>query len=212
MRTSTLIAVAFFVWAAAVMSAGLKPGPTDVGPTVMSAGLKPGTTFVGPTFRSAGITARAQQAPVLTGEYKPPPAPEQPLPYSHKTHLAQELKCADCHSTAETEDLATFPTTGICMGCHTNVKTDSPNIQKLAQYDQKNEEIPWRRVYRLPEFVYWSHKRHVTDAKITCDTCHGNVAQMDVMQKVKDISMAACIECHTKSSAPARCDTCHETQ
>ena len=97
------------------------------------------------------------------------------------------------------------------MGCHTTVKTDSPDIQKLAQYDAKNEEIPWRRVYRLPEFVYWSHKQHVTDAKITCDACHGNVPQLDVMQRVKDMSMPTCIECHKERSARVAC-TCHEVQ
>jgi len=43
------------------------------------------------------------------------------------------------------------------------------------------------------------------------------MAQVDdivgaVMQKVKDISMAACIECHKSHSAPVSCDTCHEVQ
>jgi hypothetical protein len=55
--------------------------------------------------------------------------------------------------------------------------------------------------------VYFSHKQHVTDAKVTCDTCHGDVPQMDVMQKVKDISMAACIECHKSHAARVNCDT-----
>ena len=50
------------------------------------------------------------------------------------------------------------------------------------------------------------------DAKVTCDTCHGNVPQMEVMQKVKDISMAACIDCHKAHSARVSCDTCHEVQ
>ena len=98
------------------------------------------------------------------------------------------------------------------MGCHANVKTDSPHIQKLKEADDKGEAIAWRRVYRLPSFVYFSHKQHVTDSKVACETCHGNVPQMDVMQKVKDISMAACIECHKANSARVNCDTCHEVQ
>jgi hypothetical protein len=160
------------------------------------------------------ISPAAQQEPAApaAGEYKPPPAPEQPIPYSHKVHLAQGLQCVMCHESVETDDHATLPPTATCMGCHSNVKTDSPNIQKLKAFDDKNEAVPWRRVYRLPTFVYFSHKQHVTDAKVTCDVCHGNVAQMDVMQKVKDISMAACIECHKSHSAPANCDTCHEVQ
>lgn len=161
----------------------------------------------------AGMAPAAQDAPApLTGEFKPPPAPEQPIPYSHKTHLAQGLQCVMCHETVETDDHATLPPISTCMGCHAKVKTDSPNIQKLKAFDDKNEEVPWKRVYRLPAFVYFSHKQHVTDAKVTCDVCHGNVPQLDIMQKMKDISMAACIECHKSHSAPANCDTCHEVQ
>ena len=162
----------------------------------------------------AAMTTAAQQAPAApaAGEYRPPPAPEQPLPYSHKTHLAQGLKCVMCHESVETDDHATLPPTATCMGCHANVRTDSPHIQKLKESDDKGETIPWRRVYRLPSFVYFSHKQHVTDAKVTCDTCHGDVPQMEVMQKVKDISMAACIECHKTHAARVNCDTCHEVQ
>src|SRR3954470_21486420 len=162
----------------------------------------------------AAVTPSAQQETVVppAGEYKPPPAPEQPIPYSHKVHLAQGLKCVMCHEGAETDDHATLPPTATCMGCHSNVKTDSPNIQKLKDFDDKHEAVPWRRVYRLPTFVYFSHKQHVTDSKVACETCHGNVPQMDVMQKVKDISMAACIECHKANAARVNCDTCHEVQ
>ena len=182
MRVSRLIAVAVVIWAAAVWFT---------------------------------VASSAQQEPPpapAASLYKPPPPPEQPIPYSHKTHLAQGLKCVMCHETVETDDHATLPPTATCMGCHSNVKTDSPHIQKLKEWDDKNETVPWRRAYRLPSFVYFSHKQHVTDAKVTCDTCHGNVPQMDVMQKVKDISMAACIECHKSHSAPVNCDTCHEVQ
>ena len=34
-----------------------------------------------------------------------------------------------------------------CMVCHERIKTDSPEIKKLAAYAQKNEEPPWVRVY-----------------------------------------------------------------
>jgi hypothetical protein len=168
--------------------------------------------WIGVVFGAVMHPAAQAPAAPAAGEYRPPPAPEQPLPYSHKIHLAQGLKCVMCHETVETDDHATLPPTATCMGCHANVKTDSPHIQKLKDADDKGETIAWRRVYRLPSFVYFSHKQHVTDAKVACETCHGNVPQMDVMQKVKDISMAACIECHKANSARVNCDTCHEVQ
>jgi predicted CXXCH cytochrome family protein len=160
----------------------------------------------------AGVTASAVQAPgvPLTAEYRPPPAPEQPIPYSHKTHLAQGLQCMGCHETADSAERAALPPTNTCMGCHTKVRTDSAHIQALKGWHEKGEAVPWRRVYRLPNFVYFSHKQHVADAKVGCDVCHGEVAQMDQMQKVKDTSMAACVDCHKSHSAPEQCDSCHE--
>ena len=161
----------------------------------------------------AAVVASAGQAPgsPLTGEYRPPPAPEQPIPYSHKTHLARGLQCTVCHDTAESAERATLPPTSTCMACHTTVRTDSANIQALKSWHDKGEPVPWRRVYRLPNFVYFSHTQHVADAKVGCDVCHGEVAQMDQMQKVRDTSMAACVECHKSRSAPEQCDSCHET-
>jgi Cytochrome c7 and related cytochrome c len=151
---------------------------------------------------------RAQDSPVA-GEYKPPPPPEQPIAYSHKAHLAQGLACKTCHDGAETEDHAKLPATATCMGCHKSVKTDSPEIQKLAAYDSKPEDVPWKRVYKVPTYVTFSHRVHLAKS-LDCETCHGNVREMQVMQKVKDISMAACMQCHKERDAPVRCDACHE--
>ena len=142
--------------------------------------------------------------------YVPPP-PVQPLPYSHKQHLALGLECKTCHSMPEPGNAATLPPTATCMTCHVRVKTDSPFIQELAASHAAQKPIEWKRVYRLPDFVSFSHKVHVSGREpATCDVCHGAVRDMDVMQRVKDISMAACLECHQEKRAPARCDSCHD--
>jgi hypothetical protein len=153
--------------------------------------------------------AERSQAPAA-GEFRPPPAPDQPIAYSHKTHLALDLQCVTCHAGAERDDHATLPATSTCMRCHSSIKTDSPEIQKLAGYDTRKEDIPWKRVYRVPTYVTFSHHVHSSEKSTTCATCHGNVRDLAVMQKVKDISMAACVQCHTERAAPIRCDTCHE--
>lgn len=142
--------------------------------------------------------------------YVPPP-PEQPLPYSHKQHLALGMTCATCHSMQEPGHAATLPPTATCMACHVRVKTDSPAIQELAKAHAAGETIPWKRVYKVPDFVFFSHKVHATGAaSIGCDVCHGPVREMDVMQRVRDISMPACVECHQQKQVSVRCDTCHE--
>ena len=108
---------------------------------------------------------------------------EQPLPYSHKTHLKLGLKCTECHTMPGKGEAATFPSETKCMACHASIKTESPHIQKLTEFAKKKEPVPWVRVYRLPEFVWFSHKVHtkVTDCARchapkmnSCDFCHTN--------------------------------------
>ena len=140
-----------------------------------------------------------------------PPAPEQPIPYSHRQHLAMNLQCQLCHEMPEPGDQATLPPTKTCMVCHIQAKRDSPYIQQLAEANTKGDPIAWKRVYVLPDFIYaFSHKTHVTSGGVACETCHGPVREMERMQKVKDLSMATCIGCHQEKSAPTGCATCHE--
>jgi hypothetical protein len=139
-----------------------------------------------------------------------PPAPVQPLPFSHKQHVANGLVCKDCHAMPEPGDHATFPATAKCMACHITIKKESVAIQKLAEYHKNHEEIPWKRVYRVPDYVSFSHKVHVTNAKAACETCHGEVRDRDVMRKEKETSMAVCLDCHKTAGASTACDFCHE--
>ena len=78
--------------------------------------------------------ARGQQAAkrMVPDNPSPHPAPEQPLPYSHKQHLAFSLQCKDCHTNPDPGTLMTFPPTSKCMQCHVTIAKDKPAIQKLA--------------------------------------------------------------------------------
>jgi hypothetical protein len=155
------------------------------------------------------VAAAAQSNPPA---YVPPP-PVQPLPYSHKQHLALGLECAACHSMPEPGDAATLPPTSLCMTCHTQARTDSPHIQRLALAHANGEPVDWKRVYRVASFVFFSHKPHVKGRDpVACETCHGPVREMDVMQRVKDVSMASCLQCHQEKQAPTRCDACHDAR
>jgi hypothetical protein len=72
------------------------------------------------------------------------------------------------------------------------------------------QPIAWQRIYAVAAGVYFSHRTH-TNAGLSCETCHGDVSQMDVMTKVKDItSMTACMDCHRERKAGLGCELCHE--
>ena len=143
----------------------------------------------------------------------PPPAPvpvEQPLPYSHKVHVALGLQCRDCHAIADPGFLAGYPAEATCMACHAAIKVDSPHIQQLARFSSEGRPVPWKRVYRVPDFVWFSHASHVEDAGVDCGTCHGAVPERDVLFQERPTTMAACMQCHAEYNAPNDCDLCHD--
>ena len=134
---------------------------------------------------------------------------EQPVPYSHKTHLALGLKCSSCHRNPDPGDFMGFPAESFCMNCHQTIKTDSVNIQKIAAAAKEKKPIQWVRVYRIPTFVYFSHRVH-TQAGTKCETCHGPVRERDVITKEVTHDMRSCMACHAQTKAPVGCTTCHE--
>ena len=134
---------------------------------------------------------------------------QQPIPYSHKTHLALGLECKSCHQNADPGEFMGFPAESFCMSCHQAIKTDSPHIQKLAAAAKAGESIPWERIYGLAPYVYFSHRVHTT-AGVTCETCHGPVRERDVMSKEVEHNMKTCMACHEAKQAPLGCGTCHE--
>jgi hypothetical protein len=162
--------------------------------------------------RVAAHQASPAQAPkpMVADNLSEHPAPAQPLPYSHKKHLAFGLECKKCHTNPESGKLMTFPATGVCMECHVTIAKDKPAIQKLAQFAKSKQAIPWLRVYTVLPGVAWSHRPHL-EAGVKCETCHGQVREMDAMSEVTSVTtMYACLNCHEMNHAKTACDTCHK--
>ncbi len=135
--------------------------------------------------------------------------PVQPLPYSHKQHLALGLTCATCHKNPDPGKLMTYPATIICMGCHKNVAKNKPTIKKLAAYAKSGQPIPWVRIYTVLPGVTWQHRKHI-EAGMKCEGCHGQVSEIEKMSEVTSVTtMAVCLNCHKAHNAPTVCQTCH---
>lgn len=120
------------------------------------------------------------------------PAPAQT--FSHLRHANVNLACTFCHKTAETAEHAGFPAWKTCHTCHTQMP---------------EQAIPSRRVYKLPDFVFFSHARHIA-AKTECATCHGDVKTQDRIEIHRSTRMAACVDCHKERQAATACNVCHE--
>ena len=166
-------------------------------------------------FKSSWLLSTVVAAVSLYGQQPPEPKsprapPVQPLPFSHKLHTSQGLACKQCHPIPEPGDFATIAKTSFCMGCHASVKKDSPHIAKLAAFHAGNKRVPWAPVYRVPDWVSFSHKRHLSAEGVSCETCHGPVREREALHRERDTSMSACMDCHRAKGASNECLLCHD--
>ena len=147
-------------------------------------------------------------------------APEQPIPYSHKLHAGVlQIPCMYCHSGALKSRQAGIPTVEKCMNCHRVTKTNSPPIQKLTAIYAVGAPLQWKRIHKMPDYVFFDHRPHVS-AGILCQTCHGEVETMDVVAQQMSMRMANCLGCHRDprnalpadskiTRGPENCNACH---
>jgi hypothetical protein len=121
---------------------------------------------------------------------------KQPIAFPHKTHIELNLQCTSCHERAEKDAVAGRPPTALCLSCHGG--GDGTGEIKKVQAFEKAGEIPWKRVWRLPPHVFFSHRTHVVVAKVKCQTCHGPMETLDrpPVRPLRTLTMDDCIACH----------------
>jgi len=122
--------------------------------------------------------------------------PVQPIPFSHKMHVdSLEIDCRYCHSQVESSPHANVPPTQTCMNCHRMIKADSEKLVPLQQSWTSGRPIAWTRVHKLPDYAYFNHSAHLS-AGIGCNSCHGDIAEMEVVTLAEPLSMSWCLDCH----------------
>ena len=67
----------------------------------------------------------------------------------------------------------------------------APVRRSLAE----NTSLRWRRVARLPQYVYFRHDIHIAKG-VGCETCHGRVDRMPLMVEAVPFTMDFCLDCH----------------
>ncbi|RYZ00681.1 MAG: c-type cytochrome [Chitinophagaceae bacterium] len=152
--------------------------------------------------------------------------PTQPIYYSHKVHAGvNQISCLYCHGSAWESKHAAIPSLNVCMNCHKAISTyekgpklynedgneinGTAEIQKLYKYanytpgkpwDPSKAKSPeWVKIHNLPDHVYFNHSQHVNAGKVACQTCHGNIQEMDVVKQTAELSMGWCINCHRET-------------
>ena len=133
------------------------------------------------------------------------PAGDQPIKFSHLIHAGQDaIPCQYCHVYARRSAVAGVPPMAICMGCHTQVATQLTEIIKVTDFWKRKEPISWVKIHDVPDFVKFPHNRHVNaknetfPAGVPCETCHGDVKTMSVVEVVTPDfgTMGWCLDCH----------------
>lgn len=136
----------------------------------------------------------------------------QPIAFNHKEHFANNVSCAACHRFYTQSMKAGIPGVDVCRRCHEDVVYVSSEKEKLLKYVNEEEEIPWQQVYRLPDHVLFSHRRHVVAGKLDCAICHGDVTQAaaPITKPMINLDMDGCLKCHrTVYQNADECLACH---
>lgn len=142
-------------------------------------------------------------------------APTQPIAFYHDVHAGDnQIPCTYCHYTAERSMNAGIPSVQLCVGCHVPGSATMPpeqaqlafpapsrdslwnaEAQKLVEHWQRQEAIPWVRIHQLPEHVRFPHQMHIR-AGLECQTCHGDVQEMEEVYQFASLQMGWCVDCH----------------
>ncbi|MFQ5824790.1 MAG: cytochrome c3 family protein [bacterium] len=136
----------------------------------------------------------------------------QPLAYNHNKHVEENgMECLDCHQYAEENPRASIPNIEVCVDCHEEAISESEEEKILVNFITENKKIPWRQIYSVPDYAYFSHRRHVKLGELECQVCHGNVGNLTIpiTRPFIEMKMNWCMDCHEKRGVSNDCYACH---
>lgn len=145
---------------------------------------------------------------LLPVEFRSAETIQQPINFLHQTHVAlNDIPCEFCHIYSRRTPLSGVPPVKICAGCHLHlpgtVSAQQNEIRKIIEYYwKKDKPIPWNKIHDLPDFIDFSHRRHL-DIGFDCTDCHGDIMKTVTPQPFPldgeiPQSMGWCITCHRK--------------
>jgi len=139
----------------------------------------------------------------------------QPIPFNHAIHVDGEgLECTQCHHYVETGAHSGLPTLDDCLECHEEEElAEFGSVASLDDLERVStiEGDVFRKLFRLPDHTFYSHRTHVALAGIECATCHGAIAASETPPEnpLQRISMEFCIDCHLREGVSTDCTRCH---
>ena len=136
----------------------------------------------------------------------------QPIQFNHQKHVKDVgLECSVCHAYFSTGDHSGLPSLAVCQQCHADALTKSSEEQKLLKLIASNPQARFQKLFRMPDHVRYSHRRHVVSGGLTCNTCHGAIAETTAppSSPLVRITMNTCLGCHSDRGVKTDCTHCH---
>jgi hypothetical protein len=65
----------------------------------------------------------------------------------------------------------------------------------VIKAQETGRPIPWVKVHKAPDYVYFNHSAHLNRG-ISCQSCHGQINEMEIVRHDQPQSMGWCLDCH----------------
>ncbi len=140
------------------------------------------------------------------------PPVSQPIAFNHRKHTRDlKLGCDFCHKYYNTSAHSGLPDAQTCRMCHAAPLGKSAEAAKLTEMLNKGEPLRFNKLFRLPDYVFYTHRRHVSIAKLECTNCHDGIADTETPPErpLIRIKMKFCLDCHEKRQVTTDCTACH---
>jgi hypothetical protein len=132
--------------------------------------------------------------------------------FPHRVHVVDnQLACTFCHGGVRSGERPGMPPPEVCAPCHDRIDPTKPAEHRVGAFFDGNSRYKTVANANLPDDVLFSHRRHVTDAKLDCTVCHGDVAQQTDVPLAALVRKPDCMNCHAAHGKSNACAECHRT-
>lgn len=178
------------------------------------AGLRAGAAWLTGSRRTwlialALVVVAAIVVPVAAGRG---PAVPQPVAFNHRIHTQQlGLACEFCHQYVQTSAHSGLPDATTCTICHSVTQGTSEEAARVTELLEAGDPLRFNKLFRMPDHVFYTHRRHVGIAELPCENCHGAIAESErpPARPLVRVTMDFCIDCHREQGQTEDCNACH---
>ncbi len=95
--------------------------------------------------------------------------------------------------------------------CHQVPQGTSEEAARVTKLIADGDSLRFKKLFKLPSHVFFTHRRHVGIARLDCTDCHGNIAETERPpdRPLVKIKMKVCLSCHREEDQSVDCVSCH---